>query len=129
VRGAVRDSALHAPIAGAVVTALARDGRSLARALTNEQGRFAIPSPAGGAQLRVVSIGYRPATISIATLAAETEPVIELSALPTLLEPVSTGEDRRCPVRADRERALGLADREPHEVLVERKEPFAHRSS
>jgi hypothetical protein len=27
------------------------------------------------------------------------------------------------------ERALGLADREPHEVLVERKEPFAHRSS
>jgi hypothetical protein len=27
------------------------------------------------------------------------------------------------------QRALGLADRESHEVLVERKEPFAHRCS
>jgi hypothetical protein len=106
VTGIVRDSATAQPVVGAVVTALDTGGLPLARSATGSAGDFTIGPLRGASTLRVIRIGFRPATIVVPESAANVN--IQLTALPFSLETVRVRGDELCPKRADRAHAVQL---------------------
>lgn len=85
--GRVIDSASTQPIPGAVIQALAGDGRVLARALSDGMGGFALRfADTAGVQLRVQRIGFRPRIVPLATV--ERPLTIRLMRIPAFLDPV-----------------------------------------
>ncbi len=111
LRGVVRDSASGAPIAGAVVMALDADARIVIRTIASERGLYRISRPASVTQLRVVRLGFRPATVTLAlSNAASTTLNIALVTVPRALEAVDVVAARGCPVRSDRGEAFALLD-------------------
>lgn len=99
--GVVRDSAGH-PIAGAIVE-LRAEGRTIARALATDAGRYRITAPRGGAyRIRVLRIGFRSLTDSISIPAAgQLDRDLFASPVPVRLAAVVVRADRRCLVRPD----------------------------
>ncbi|MFI5311024.1 MAG: carboxypeptidase regulatory-like domain-containing protein [Gemmatimonadales bacterium] len=113
--GAVRDS-LGNPVARATVEAVHGPTGYLARALTNDDGRYVMPGlPLGGPYtLAARRIGFRPATRSGLTLTIGARPVIDfaLVATATTLKEVA--------IRADP--AEGRADRVGGSTRVAREQ-------
>ena len=60
LRGAVRDSASGVAVPGAVVLALGARGDTVARTVTREDGRFAVPLARPAARIQALRLGYRP---------------------------------------------------------------------
>lgn len=86
--GRVVDSASLQPISGAVVQALADDGRVLARSLSDGRGSFALRlADVATVQLRVQRIGFRPRTLPrVSTTSAPL--LIPMPRIPAFLDPV-----------------------------------------
>jgi hypothetical protein len=111
LRGAVRDSANGAAVPGAVVLALGARGDTVARAVTREDGRFALPLARPAARVQALRLGYRPQGMALPR--GEGRPLPELSLalarLPTLLGRVQVNA-ARCRARPDREEAAALLE-------------------
>jgi hypothetical protein len=102
VQGTVREGSGH-PIAGAIVE-LSDGGRTVARALAGERGRFRITAPRPGAyRLRVLRIGYRAAVSDLITVPSSgiLQHDVLASSAAIRLNDVVIRADRRCVVRPD----------------------------
>ncbi|MCA0377036.1 MAG: carboxypeptidase-like regulatory domain-containing protein [Gemmatimonadetes bacterium] len=114
VRGAVLDSASRAPVPAAVVMLLDASGSTLYRVLTSERGIYRILRPAEATHLRVVRLGFQPATVPLsqARPRAEGGYDLEVRLLPfaRTLQSVDVSAARGCPSRPDRASALALLD-------------------
>src|SRR5262249_15464683 len=91
-----------------VVTMLDSSGKTVARTITNESGRFRVADRGAGRELRVTRIGYRPKKLSLGADATELD--IVMVAIPTLLEPVQISSGANCDRRDDRQKALSLLE-------------------
>ncbi len=105
VRGAVRDSALNAPLPGVVVTAIDSSGTTGARAITDASGRFALALPSRAARLRVIRIGYRPREVAITSA---DEIAFAMERLPPILSAVRVTSNELCPGSSDQGAAFQL---------------------
>src|ERR1019366_3921078 len=74
LRGAVRDSAGHQPIAGAVVMLLDSSGTVLGRNISDERGQYRIALTSTARSARVVRIGFQPRAIPLPSPADRTAP-------------------------------------------------------
>lgn len=106
VSGVVRDSILASPVAGAVVSLADSTGKMLSRGITNEHGEYHIAAAAQGRTLRVIRIGYHPATVPWSP--SEKTHDFVLATVPPLLEPVTVRASSNCPRRDDAAAALSL---------------------
>jgi hypothetical protein len=110
VRGTVLDSASRQPIAGAVITLLGTDGRSLGRNITDERGRYRMSIPSATVRLRFVRIGFRPVIANLHHTSAAVDTLnVVMAPLPTMLDPVSVTTNA-CPRSSDEGSALGLLE-------------------
>src|SRR5258708_13852842 len=110
LRGTVRDSVSKKFIAGAVVTLVDDRGAAPARRLTDDHGQYRLVVSVGPLRLRVVRIGFRPVSMSVAHSAAVHTVDVVMTPVPTLLEPVSVRANASCPRTADEGAALGLLE-------------------
>ena len=103
--GVVSDQIAQRRVPGAVVTVLDSARRVVVRALADDSGRFRIANAPAATRIRIVKIGYRPHEAAVASPATLR---IALERLPSLLEPVLTSDQPRCPRNATRPAAFGL---------------------
>jgi hypothetical protein len=104
VTGVVRDSVAGRRVPGAVITVLDSSRKVIARSLADDSGRFRIETT-GPWRLRVVKIGYRPKELRVSSPASVS---IALDRLPSILEPMRTSDQPRCPRNPTRPTAFGL---------------------
>src|SRR5690242_15299267 len=98
VRGDVVDQTAR-PIGGVVVLLVDSTSRPLARALTDDQGRFRLLAPgAGSYRLRTLRIGYRPVVSDRMLLAVGGERVqhIVVAGLPVALDTIRVVDRNAC---------------------------------
>jgi hypothetical protein len=109
LRGIVRDSANHAPIAGAVVMLLDSAGTVLRRNLTDERGRYGIVFSNAARSMRLIRIGLQPRMIALA-LPPDFNASLDVSMLPatTTLSAVRVQDKSQCPQRKDDAAAFAL---------------------
>jgi hypothetical protein len=109
IAGVVRDSLSHLPISGAVISLFDSAGVASAHTLTNERGEYRVALTAAGRRMRAVRIGFEPRDLPLPNSTVDGA-VVEFSmlALPTMLKATHIIANARCPVRKDREAALGL---------------------
>jgi hypothetical protein len=102
LRGLVRDSASGQPVSGVVVSLLDSSGALLGRIITDQAGRFNVPSAAAVGRMRTQRIGFRLRELPVrVSPAGATEVEIRIAAVPTLLEPVTVAANSACRVRSD----------------------------
>lgn len=103
----VSDSTSRAPVGGAIVAVVAGDGRTLERHLTGSTGEARVTWAPGG-HLDIRRIGFSPSRIAMPASADAGTIAVRLARLPTILSSVRSVADRRCPRRADADRAFAL---------------------
>ena len=107
VRGVLRDSASGDPIPGAVVWASDSADRFLARTVSLDSGRFAVPRLVGTARLHVLRIGYRPGEAAVPA-APDSVVDIRMVAVPLQLAAVEARGEKVCPGSHANPAALAL---------------------
>ena len=105
ISGVIADSVAGRRVPGAVVIVYDSSQRVISRALADESGRFRIDVAAGTTRLRFVKIGYRPVERRVTS---PTTMRVMMERLPSLLAPVTTSDQPRCPRNATRPAAFGL---------------------
>ena len=107
--GAVRDSASHEPIAGAVVMLLDSSGAVLGRNITNERGQYRVAYVRVARSMRVVRIGFLPRDVQVGD-SADPDRSLDVAMVPfsTTLAPVRISDKSICPQRNDRAMALAF---------------------
>jgi hypothetical protein len=109
IRGAVRDSASHQPIAGAVVMLLDSTGALLGRNITNERGQYSLAYGRVARLIRVVRIGFLPRELRVRAPGAVDRPIdVVMVPFSAALVPVRIVDKSSCSQRGDRARALAL---------------------
>lgn len=87
------------PVIGAIVTLVDEHGTPVARALADEQGRFAMRAPSAGRyRLQLLRLGFRPTTDSLVDLAsgAELQRTVVLTGVPVHLDAVHITAEQQC---------------------------------
>jgi hypothetical protein len=107
LQGAISDSLTQRAVSGVVLLQLDASGRTLARDLSDERGRYGITLRGGATALRVQRIGFVPRTIAVALL--ERAPDIRMMLLPRFLEPARVVATA-CSARADDGIAVALLE-------------------
>jgi hypothetical protein len=105
ISGVVADSIAGRRVPGTVVTVYDSSQRVIRRALADDSGRFTIAGVPHAARLRFVKIGYRPLERPVSQPATLR---VMMERLPSLLEPVRTSDQPRCPRNPTRPAAFGL---------------------
>lgn len=106
ISGTVRDRISGTPVPGAVVVGITSRDSNVARVLSDGAGRFTIPMTATQAvRLRVLRIGYQPATAVLNGLA---DVDVRLDRLPSLLDTVRRADRNDCSARGEAVRAVAL---------------------
>src|SRR5687768_13909123 len=104
VRGQVVEGTAGAPVGTGFVVLMGPDAKELSRALTDDQGRFAIKAPAPGRyRLRSERIGFKLTTSPWIELAQDQILVyrLEVSAVPIRLEEIRVAAETKCRVRPE----------------------------
>src|SRR5690349_19193113 len=110
-QGVVRDSMSRLAVAGVVVSAIDSAGRSSARTLSGQDGRYRLIITGSVAKVRVQRIGFRMRELAITPSGDESATLdISLSPLPSLLDPVRVVGAAACPKRRDNAEAQALYD-------------------
>lgn len=113
IRGVVRDVSARQPVSNAVLLLLDSLGHPLGRNIADAAGRYRIALSRGMVRLRVVRLGFRPAEVAIPAMVRPTDVAqldVEMTELPTILEPVQVSIGANCPTRKDRIAALSLLE-------------------
>jgi hypothetical protein len=97
VTGLVRDTISRQPIAGAVVMTQDAAGTTLAQASADGEGRFTLPRASGMARLRVIRIGFTPATVALDGSARDTTLEVFLDHIPPILATMAVADASLCP--------------------------------
>lgn len=99
VAGTVRDETTRLPLSGAVVSGITRSDSLVANTISTARGAFAFLRPTSPiAAVRVIHIGYRPATVPVLS----DSPVdVRLERLPLTLPAVAVDDRSECPRRDD----------------------------
>lgn len=121
VRGQLVDRASGAPISGAFVVLLDQQEREVARALTDDRGRFLLRAPEPGTyRLRSKRIGFRLTLSPPFVLEAEqTLPYrLEVDAVPTTLPPVVVEGRPQCGTRGAEGTVVARLWEEAREALA-----------
>jgi hypothetical protein len=105
--GSVRDASAGRPLSGAIVTTVDSAGRSLARAISDADGRFVVALPPNATRLRIVRIGYRPRDMAIRA-PRESAFDIAMEHLPPVLDVVRVNDREVCPGSPERGAAFEL---------------------
>ena len=109
LRGAVRDSAGHQPIVGAVVMLLDSSGTVLSRNISDERGQYRIALTDAARSARVVRIGFQPRAMPLPSTpdraAAFDVGMVRVSTMLTAVRILARSD---CPRRRDDTAALGL---------------------
>ena len=103
VRGQLTDSVSHAPIPGTFLTLVDQHGTERARAISNQNGAFALTAPANGTyRLRSKRIGFRPFVSAAITLDSAEAKIhnIAIDPIPIVLEEIVVAGERKCDVEA-----------------------------
>jgi hypothetical protein len=110
VSGVVRDSASGRGLPGAVVILTSARDETLARTLSDADGRYSLPLAPSAARLRVLRLGYRPRVreLPAAGTAGNLTLDVALFPVPTLLSAVSVIEQPSCPRTDDGQAAMSL---------------------
>ena len=110
VSGVVRDSASGRGLPGAVVIMESARNETLARTLSDAEGRFSLPLTSSATRLRVLRLGYRPRERDLSSIgvAANLTFDVALFRVPTLLSAVSVIEQPSCPRADDGQAAMSL---------------------
>ena len=108
VRGTVRAIPNGHPLSGAVALLLDSADRPLARAITSEAGAYQLEWRLGARRVRIVRLGFKASTIDVAPIGTDVFVETRMVPLPTLLEPVTSLANSRCPRTAGQSAALGL---------------------
>lgn len=118
IRGIVRDGATRAPVAGAVVELLNSAARSVARTITDPNGRYSLGAE-GASRLRVIHIGYRPDEQPVSLPRGRSVSLdVVIFPLPTLLQPVRAVASRDCPRTRETGEAMALLELSRDGVLA-----------
>ena len=104
--GQITDSASRRPITGAVILGLEVGGRAVSRTVTDERGAYRLTLRGTERSIRVVRIGFRPVTRL--TIPVDGKLDVAMTAIPTLLEPVTSTARGHCPRSWSTPAALGL---------------------
>lgn len=120
VMGAVHDSASHRPVAGAVVILTSASGTTLARTITNGEGRFAFDSGASGTAVHVLHIGFRPGNVelSAATTTTVRTADVSLARLADMMDTMYVVANNRCPGRSGSAAPAALLEQMREGVLA-----------
>jgi hypothetical protein len=107
--GIVRDSASSVALGGAVVSVVDSARRSIARAITNDAGRYSMELPAQAMHLRVVRLGFEPRVVMLprdrgALLSID----VTMLQVRTLLTTTVVNDNPLCSSDVDRRGALSL---------------------
>jgi len=109
LRGNVRDSVSHQPIAGAVLMLLDSSGVVLGRRITDETGHYVIALPGTARWARMVRIGFQPREMRVPARTGDVIPLdVTMVPVSTMLATVRIRDESRCSRRNDRAAALGL---------------------
>lgn len=96
ITGTLTSETPRMPVSGAVVILSDSAGRSLARALTDRNGRYSLALPSSAAQLRAIRIGFRPASAPIPARTGDATIDLTLERAPAMLAPVRVAADASC---------------------------------
>jgi hypothetical protein len=107
LRGTVRDSTANVPLAGVVVAALDSLGGTVARAITDADGRFFLRPQTPVRRLHLIRIGYRPRDVAV-NPRDESALRVAMEKLPPILTTVHVTDSELCPGSADRGAAFQL---------------------
>jgi hypothetical protein len=108
LRGTVTDSANHQPVPGAVITVRDSGGVTLARAITTDQGAYAVEFRPAARRIQILRIGYRPRETAVGRNATRLD--VTLAAIPMTLEAVRTSANSQCRARVDATAAAALLE-------------------
>jgi hypothetical protein len=95
VSGYLREATTAAPVPGAVVSLLDSAGQSIVRTVSAVDGAYRLDGSGRATSIRVVRIGFRPATRAI-DRGRDTVVDIQLTILPRLLDAVKVRAQERC---------------------------------
>jgi hypothetical protein len=119
IRGVVVDSASRQPIPGVVVSLLDSNAALLGRIITNQRGRFTVPSASSIRRLRIQRLGFRMREVVVQVAPAGfTDVEVSIVTLPTLLEPVLSTGNSRCRRRDDQRATFALLEQARAGVLA-----------
>lgn len=109
------------PIPGVIVLATNDSGRTLARTLTTDRGRFTLRLPSAGRYgLRLLRIGFRPLTGPSVTVAADAKDSLQVvyAAEPVRLAAMSVHEPSTCRVNVDTGLAVARVWEEARKAML-----------
>jgi hypothetical protein len=104
--GTVRDNATGVPIAAAVVTTVAADGREVQLVRTNSQGRYSLVVVPDARTLTFRRLGYRPITVDLTRRRGESVIDAAMERIATVLDPMISAVNQcaSSPTRDEAER-------------------------
>jgi hypothetical protein len=103
IRGIVVGQADNTPVREVLVSLLDRDGRTVSRTLSDEQGRYRLVAGPGAYRIQTLRIGYRPVLSAEVALKAgdELQHTITVANLPFSLDRVNIAAQRSCGSMSD----------------------------
>src|SRR6476646_9070259 len=111
VRGAVRDSASGAPVAGALLVFRDGGGTQVARAIARDNGQFSAVVASSARRAQVVRIGFRPRDVALPAAANGVATLdVNMARLATMLEPILSTASSRCRAGPDAAMTSALLD-------------------
>lgn len=110
ISGRVLEAGSSAPVPGAVVSLVDSAGRTVARTVSQGDGRYSLPADEHAAAVGAMRIGYRPARTALRSAAADTNMLIDFSLdrVPAILETVAVHDQTLCPAVASGPAAFAL---------------------
>ena len=96
VSGIVQVAGAQNFVSGVVVTTIDSAGRTIARTLSDQNGRYSLPLAPNAARVRAMRIGFRPATVEIVRSAGDAQADITMARAPVVLETVRISADGTC---------------------------------
>ena len=119
VIGTVRDSVTDRPIAGAVLILETTAGATVARTITNADGKFAFAARGDASIIRALHIGFRPRNVALPPATTVVTSVdIPLASLGSMLDTVRVVANNKCVANGSAAQAAALLEQAREGVLA-----------
>jgi hypothetical protein len=117
ITGTVHDATTSRPVSGAVLILSTGAGTTIARTLSDREGRFAFATRGDGVRLRALHIGFHPGEVALP--ATETTAIdVALAPLGSMLDTVQVVATNRCGTSGSAARAAALLEQAREGVLA-----------
>lgn len=117
--GSVRDSATNQPIPGAVLILLTGSGATVARTITNGDGRFTFGDRGQAASIRALHIGFRPRSAELPPATTTVTSIdVTLASLGSMLDTIHVIASNKCSSKGGAAQAQALLEQAREGVLA-----------